>query len=125
MIGLSRITARRESTVMSAVPIALSSGTVTGTPMLLPTQFKNVEMVMSRASWPAGGVDLQIIWSDDGVNFNTLDPVHIPAWTDDGTGKHPLSDAVIGWGWEVKPAYVKYRIVSPGVFSSTVGVQTR
>ena|SRR3990167_2216378 len=100
-------------------------GKQVGSSVVLPSIFRTVELVCSREHWPIEGVGIQLLSSDDGVVFGDLSPVHIPAWEDDGTGKHPLSDAVIGFGWGNKvPSHVRFVIVAPRTFDSNVSVRT-
>jgi hypothetical protein len=94
------------------------------TPLIVtPGSFRDIEFRCSRLNWPAAGATLQISWSFDGATFNNLAPIHIAAWKNDGTGKHPLSDAVIGFGWGRRPTHVKAAIVSTKAFSTRVTVR--
>ena len=105
--------------------VSLPSGLYNSPAVAMPLGDHNVELSCSRNNWPVGGVDLHVRASfDGGLVYNDLAPMHIPAWVDDGTGKHPLSNAVIGFGWNTPPTHVKAKIVSPSAFSSVVKIST-
>ena len=100
--------------------VSLPAGLYNSPSLAMPLGDHNVELSCSRDNWPVSGVDLTVQVSFDGSTYNNLSPIHIATWVDDGTGRHPLSNAVIGFGWAAQPTHVKARVTSPSAFSSVV-----
>jgi len=105
---------------------AIPSGTFTSPAAAVPADVRGLTLRMTRNNWPAAGVTIALQLSFDGGNtFPKSDAVSIAAWVNDGTGKHPLSDAVIGWGWNsAQPTHVRAQTVAPQAFSTTVTISS-
>ena len=103
----------------------IPSGTFTTAPQVVPANTIGATLRMTRQNWPSAGVTISMHFSfDGGTTYPVTLPTFIAAWFDDGTGKHPLSDTVIGYGWSNNvPTHVKAQTVSPSSFVSTVTIE--
>lgn len=112
--------------VATFVNQAIPQGVFTSPAAAVAADVRGLSLRMSRNNWPAAGVTIALLLSFDGGNtFPKSDAVSIAAWVNDGTGKHPLSDAVIGWGWNTaQPTHVKAQTTSPQAFSTTITIES-
>ncbi len=106
---------------------SIPSGTFLSPVAAVPADVRGLKLTMSRQNWPAAGATIALMLSFDGGNtFPETDATFIAAWVDDGTGKHPLSDAVITWGWGARrqPTHVKARSLAAAGYTSTVVIES-
>jgi hypothetical protein len=116
------------TTVIATFPShSVPSGTFTSPAGAVAADAIGLNLRMSRENWPAAGVTIALLMSfDGGSTYPQVYSNVIAAWVDDGTGKHPLSDAVIGLGWgetQPKPDHVKAQSVSGTAYVSTITVE--
>ena len=103
--------------VFGTMSKSVPGGTYETTPELTGAE-TTYEFVCSRINWPKAGctMHVQASW-DNGVTYDSLEPVFIPAWSPDG--KTGMTDAVVGYNWANKPTHVRGKIVSSTPFSAT------